>query len=196
MRDGVGSGSDDGLVEPLMDLKSLPVCQALRQEARILTAYMSEVEASSSLILLSSSLSLFLFLTLPLFSPRCLPPSRERRDVFLRLGVLSRSILRTRVAGAELYPTPTANECPPARFSSLAIPRSQPFTATAVAVAATAAATAAAAVTASAVPLCRPFTRTPDRRTRCDPPYPTSCTNSSSPTGRSSLRFPRVESDA
>lgn len=111
VRDGVGSGSDDGLVEPPMDLKSLPACQALRQEARILTAYMSEVETSSSLLLLSSSLSLFLLLSLSLSSPlaRCLPPLRERRDVFLRLGVLSRSILRTRVVGAERIPTPAAN---------------------------------------------------------------------------------------
>lgn len=110
-----------------MDLKSLPACQALREEARILTAYMSEVEASSSLLLLSSSLSLFLFLSLPLSSPlpRCLPPSRER-EVFLRVGALSCSILRTRVVGAERIPTAT-NECPPARSSSLAVPRSQPF---------------------------------------------------------------------
>jgi len=164
---------------------------------------MSEVEASSSLLLLSSFLFLFLSLSLSLYPLRCLPPSRERRNVFLRLGVLSRSILRTRVEGAERIPTPAANECPPARFSSLAIPRFQPFLPPP--------SPSPSPSLLPPLPLPPPpsprvplpstalsRTRTPDRRTRRDPPYPTvpHVPNSSSPSDRSPLRFPRVESDA
>lgn len=113
-----------------MDPKSLPACQALRQEARILTAYMSEVEALSSLLLLSSSPSLPLSLS-PSILYRYFAISLLRANVSLSPSLLSCSILRTRVVAAERISTPAANKCPPflpLSTSSLAIPRrSQPF---------------------------------------------------------------------
>lgn len=145
---------------------------------------MSEVETSTSLLLLSSSL--FLSRPLPVLLPRRVSPSFVRnapRRLFLP-SLLSRSILRTRVVGAERIPTYTvANKYPPFRpcyqpsftysFSSLFLYRRSPLP------------TLSALPPLPRVPFspCRALA-TPDRRTRRDPTVLHTRTSSPSPPGR------------